>query len=148
MGGLGVLDLRFFGFALRLRWEWLSRAEPQRCWVSLPLRAERSVRDMCAANLSVVITKLWTNNWSVVGALHLFAPALFAATSKAGRRRVLRDALPNHRWARDITGAPTTQVFCDYFHVWELLRSVNLEPLQSDRFVWRWSPDGRGIINL
>jgi len=48
LGGLGVLDLRFFGFALRLRWEWLSRAEPQRCWVSLPSRAERSVRDMCA----------------------------------------------------------------------------------------------------
>jgi hypothetical protein len=29
LGGLGVLDLRFFGYALRLWWEWLSRAEPQ-----------------------------------------------------------------------------------------------------------------------
>jgi len=36
LGGLGVLDLRFFGFALRLRWEWLARAEPERCWASLP----------------------------------------------------------------------------------------------------------------
>ena len=30
-GGLGVLDLRFFGFVLRLRWEWLARSEPTRC---------------------------------------------------------------------------------------------------------------------
>lgn len=107
---------------------------------------------MCCQPIYVVVgdgasTKLWTDNWSVVGPLHLFAPALFVATSMAGRRRVLGDALPNHRWARDITGAPTTQVLCDYFRVRELLRSVNLQPLQSDRFVWRWSPDGRYSVS-
>jgi hypothetical protein len=42
---------------------------------------------------------------------------------------VLRDALANNRWARDITRAPMTQVLCDYLRVWELLRSVTLEPL-------------------
>jgi len=43
LGGLGVLDLRFFGLALRLRWEWLSRVEPDRCWATLPARAEKNV---------------------------------------------------------------------------------------------------------
>lgn len=31
LGGLGVLDLRFFGFALRLRWEWLARTDVGSC---------------------------------------------------------------------------------------------------------------------
>ena len=53
--------------------------------------------------------------------------------------RLLRDALQNNRWARDVTRATTTQVLCDYLRVWELLQSVNLQPLQPDRFVWRWS---------
>lgn len=60
---------------------------------------------------------------------------------------MLRDALTDNRWARDITGAPTTQVLCDYFKVWDLLRSVNLQPLQPDWFVWKWSPDGKYSVS-
>lgn len=106
----------------------------------------------CAPRLSVIVgdgasTKLWTDSWAAVGPLHLFAPALFAATSWAGRNRVLRDALPNNRWARDITGAPTTQVLCDYLRVWELVRSVNLRPLQPDRFIWKWLADGKYSVS-
>ena len=64
-----------------------------------------------------------------------------------GRARVLRDALTDNRWARDITGAPTTQVLCDYLRVWELLRSVNLRPLQPDRFIWKWLADGKYSVS-
>lgn len=91
LGGLGVIDLRFFGFALRLRWEWLSRSELQRCWTSLPSRTEKCVAAMCAASLSVVVgdsasTRLWSDNWAPVGPLYKFAPALYAATSSAGKK--------------------------------------------------------------
>jgi len=143
LGGLGVTDLRFFGLALRLRWEWLARSEPERCWVKLPSKPEKMVGAMCAASLSVVVgdsasTRLWTDSWADVGPLHLFAPALFAATSRVGRARTLVDS----RWARDVVGAPTTQVLCEYFKVWDLLAGVSLQPLVPDRFVWKWSPDG------
>jgi hypothetical protein len=68
LGGLGVIDLRFFGYVLRLRWEWLSWSEPQRCWTALPLCSERCVVAMCATSLSVVVgdgasVRLWTDNW-------------------------------------------------------------------------------------
>lgn len=43
---------------------------------------------------------------------------------------------------RLLTG-PTVPVLCQYLLVWELLRTVILNPLQSDRFIWRWSPDGK-----
>ena len=72
LGGLGVLDLRFFGFALRLRWEWLARAEPERCWASLPSRTEKPVAAMAAVSMSVVVgdgaaARLWTDDWAPVG---------------------------------------------------------------------------------
>ena len=118
-GGLGVIDLCFFGLALRLRWEWLSRSEPQRCWVSLPSRPERCVAAMSATSMTVTVgdgasTTLWTDNWSSVGPLHLFAPALFAAISCSGLKRLLCDTLQNNQWARDITRATMMQVLCDY----------------------------------
>jgi hypothetical protein len=77
-----------------------------------------------------------------VGPLNHFAPVLFAATSRTGKKRLLRDALHNNQWANDIAGAPTTQVMHDYLRVWEHLHSVVLQPLQPDRFVWKWSPNG------
>lgn len=63
--------------------------------------------------------------------------------SRSGKKRTVKDGLFQNRWARDIVGAPTTQVLCQYLAVWHLLRSVQLNPLQADRFVWRWSADGK-----
>lgn len=62
-------------------------------------------------------TRLWTDNWSSVGRLDRFAPALFAAIFRAGKKRVLREALQDNLWARDIIGALTNQVVCDYLRV-------------------------------
>lgn len=86
--------------------------------------------------------KMWTDNWATVGPLRQFAPAVFAATSRAGKRRSLRDALLGNRWALDIIGALTAQVIVEYLQVWELLREVVLQPGQRDRFVWKWSSSG------
>jgi hypothetical protein len=36
-GGLGVKDLRMQGLALRVRWEWLRRSDPDRPWQGLPM---------------------------------------------------------------------------------------------------------------
>jgi len=113
---------------------------PQRCWALLPSRAEQNVAAMCAASLSVVVgdgatVLLWTDNWTPIGVLSKFTSLLYVATSRAGRKRVLRDALADNQWAHDVNGALTVQVVRDYLKVWELLRSVQLQPLQSDRFV-------------
>jgi hypothetical protein len=44
LGGLGIIDLRRLGVALRLRWEWLRRTDPTRSWHALPSRPERALR--------------------------------------------------------------------------------------------------------
>ena len=55
LGGLGVIDLRLFGFALRLRWKWLARTNQNSCWASLPSPRERMVDAMCDASLLLLL---------------------------------------------------------------------------------------------
>lgn len=136
LGGLGVLDLRFFSFALRLQWEWLSRTARDSCWSSLPSRSEKSVVAMAAISMTVNIgdgasAKLWTDSWASVDPLCLYT--LYAAISRAGKKRSIKDGIFQHRWARDIVGAPTTQVLCQYLRVWAILRDVVLDPLAAAR---------------
>lgn len=44
LGGLGVLDLKKHGLALRLRWEWLKRTDDARPWHGLPLAMDAEVQ--------------------------------------------------------------------------------------------------------
>ena len=91
LGGLGVLDLRFFGFALRLRWEWLARTSPQATWLKLSCRAEKEVAAMTSASMRVAVgdgvsTCLWTDSWTAVGPLCSYAPNLFAAITASEKK--------------------------------------------------------------
>jgi len=102
---------------------------------------------MAAVSLTVICgdgneAKFWTDSWSSVGPLNLFAPNLFGSVSRAGKRRSVRAAIAQRQWARDIVGATTTQVILQYLQVWNIAESVQLDPLSVDRFVWKWSPDG------
>jgi len=103
---------------------------------------------MAAVSMTAVLgdgtnTLLWTDSWATVGPLCRFTPDLFAAVSRAGKRRLVKDGLMLNRWARDVEGALTAQVLCQFLRVWHLMQNVVLNPLQADRFVWRWSSDGK-----
>lgn len=118
-GGLGLPDLRVLGFTLRLRWEWLRRTRPDAAWAQLPSRPERAVATMFSTSVSVQVgdgttVRFWTDSWLPNGAICDFAPNLFRAIGRHRRNRTVREALLNHQWARDITGAPTAQVLCEY----------------------------------
>jgi hypothetical protein len=63
---------------------------------------------MCEVSLSVVLgdgasAKFWTDSWAVVRPLRHYAPALFAAISRTGRGRTVKEALAQHRWAHDVS---------------------------------------------
>jgi hypothetical protein len=66
LGGQGIPDLQMLDYALRLRWEWLRRTEPESAWAALPSASECKVAAMF--NSSVVVelgdgasTKFWTD---------------------------------------------------------------------------------------
>ena len=52
-GGLGLLDLRTLGFALRLRWEWQRHQPNAPAWSQLPSNDGLIVREMMVASTSV-----------------------------------------------------------------------------------------------
>jgi hypothetical protein len=45
-GGLGVKNLRLQGLALRVRWEWLRRTDPDRPWQGLPPFSDAQAREV------------------------------------------------------------------------------------------------------
>jgi hypothetical protein len=88
-------------------------------------------------------TKFWTDRWLPAGAIPSFTPNLFRAVGRRRLGRSVRDALADRRWVRDITGARTVPVLCEYVRLWMMLRDVQLRLLEPDRFVWRWTADGQ-----
>jgi hypothetical protein len=51
LGGLGVLDLRLMGVALRLRWLWLQWTEPSCPWGPMPIvvNSQMLLQGLCSA---------------------------------------------------------------------------------------------------
>jgi hypothetical protein len=113
-GGLGVLDLTTLGYALRLRWEWLSRMEPERLWVALPRKQEAIVQAMFRTSVTVQVgmgnaALFWRNRWLDGSAIADFAPDVSAAVSPRLRRaRTVAGALVNMQWIRDDSGSLST----------------------------------------
>jgi len=150
-GGLGILDLRFFGFDLRLHAMGMVTADwiRERLGVASFTVGEVHQCDAQCLNssLSVIIgdgrsARFWTDVWLPNGSLASLAPCLVKAISRAGNMHTVAETLNNRAWVRDIVGALTTQVLCDYIRVWELVQDIVLQPLEPDRFVWKWTPNG------
>ena len=152
-GGLGIPDLKLLGFALRLRWEWLRHMDTSSAWALLPSRAEKNIDAMFRASVSVRLgddasARFWMDSWLPDGPVSSFAPSLFQAVGKRRRNRTVKQALAHQSWVRDISGAPTAPVLCDYVLLWEKLERVHLQPMVSDRFVWKWTGDGNYSASL
>lgn len=145
--GLGVTDLTILGYALRLRWEWKRRTQPDAVWEGLPSRPERRVEQMFRASVTVAVgdgasALFWTDSWRPDGPISSSSPNLYNAVPPRRRKRTVRDALADNQWCRDITGAPTAQVLVEYVNLWDELVNFSLDPLVPDRFIWRWTADG------
>ncbi|KAL6654017.1 hypothetical protein ACP70R_007482 [Stipagrostis hirtigluma subsp. patula] len=81
-GGLGLLNLEFLGYALRMRWLWLHRTDPSRTWSGMPLPTDRNLVAMFQASLSVVAGNgtsalFWTDRWLDGQAIKDIAPDIF-----------------------------------------------------------------------
>ena len=73
---------------------------------------------------------------------------LYNAISRAGRGQSVKDALHNRQWLRDIVGPRTTKVLCQFIRIWLLIWKTVMDPLQSDRFILKWSLDGKYLVSF
>lgn len=140
-GGLGVLNLRWFGWALRCRWPWLKWEENPRPWHLLPDSNEKEVMAMFSAATAISLgdgdsARFWTDNWLPSGrSIATLAPALFSFVKDSGRS--VREALHSQSWIRDIAGGISVQALAQYLSVWDIVQATNLMPGTRDRAIWK-----------
>ena len=152
LGGLGLPDLTLQGYALRMRWLWLKRTDPNRPWSSLPVNSESSVTALFAASVIVQIGNgrrsfFWIDNWLEGRSIADLAPALWnVVRPHAKQQRTVTQGLHNNGWTQDISGALTVQVILDYLLVREVIREHNYAQLldegREDRIIWKRTADG------
>ena len=145
-GGLGVLNLKLLGFALRTRWLWLQKQRAW-CWSGLPLRVEHEVQALFDASTCVVVgdgrmALFWTDPWLNATPIAQSAPALFAAVSVHARQRTIGEAVLDRCWIRDITGPLTIPVLTQFLILVDALQAVVLTPGIADRVVWKLTSSG------
>jgi hypothetical protein len=109
-GGLGIKDLKLQGLALRVRWEWLKRMDPERPWQGLPMLKDERAR--AVFNTLTVISVgdgkqvlFWTDRWTNRLTASEIAPLVadsVAKRTKNGRR--VAEALLQNAWIRDVGG--------------------------------------------
>lgn len=148
LGGLGVLDIRLFGQALRLRWLWLRRVRPDSSWALLSAEVDSDLNGFFKASVRVNLgngkqTMFWVDPWLNGRTVEDLAPNLLQAVSCRTRKaRTVADGLRNRNWMRDIRGALTIPVLIEYVRLRQLVDSIVLRPDVPDSFIWRWSVTG------
>ena len=147
LGGLGIIDLQKFGYALRMRWLWLRRTDDQRPWLELPDKVEHIVEAMFQASIFVELgdgrkALFWSDRWLQGKSLLDLAPCLCnAVATRVKQQRTVAEALHNDQWIADISGALTVQVLLEYLQIWDRVRQTQLLQDQPDKICWRWTAD-------
>ncbi|WVZ86857.1 hypothetical protein U9M48_033578 [Paspalum notatum var. saurae] len=144
-GGLGITDLSLLGLALRVRWSWFHRTDPDRVWTDLEDHNERVVRDLFRAGTEVILgdgssALFWLDNWLDGAAIEVVAPNLFAAVPQRFHRRTVAEGLQDRAWIRDIKKQLTMPAISEYVDIWERTQGIELVD-RPDSFRWRWEAD-------
>lgn len=114
LGGLGILDLEILGWALRMRWLWLKKIQPDQPWAALDLQVHSNSMSMfCISAYSVLgddSRKLfWCDKW-FQGNLSFTHVA-----KRAIKRRMVQDALDSNAWGMVHQGAVSYSLM-EYLH--------------------------------
>ena len=142
LGGLGIHNLETFGWALRMRWLWLSKTDPKRPWAAFNIKVHPNVTAMFAISVSFLVgngrsTLFWKDRWFHGKPIEDLAPALVPFVSKRARsRRTVHEAMQDLHWVSDIGGGLSVPAIVDYLKLWDALENVQLLEDQPDQHLW------------
>jgi hypothetical protein len=147
-GGLGIKNLRVHGLALRMRWEWLRRTDPDRPWQGLPMIRDPGARSTFDDLVKIRVgdgqrTLFWQDKWINGKAASEFAPGLSRTVSARTRNsRTVAQALTENRWITDVSGSLAAQGARECIRLWIAVNEVSRDTSMADSFAWPWSSDG------
>jgi hypothetical protein len=143
LGGLGISSLKELGWALRIRWLWLQKIEPDCPWPTLPIHVPDKAKDLFSAAIQTEVgdwknTLFWTDHWLHGQRIEDIALRLFATIPKRRcNRHTVHEALTARKWAFDIQGALTVGVISEFLHLWDILLNFELQKEMNDNHFWR-----------
>jgi hypothetical protein len=149
LGGLGISDLKPLCIALRVRWPWLKKSEPNKPWASLPLQVSKDAE--CLLSLAIITeigdganTLFWKDKWLAGKSIQDLAPNLYVLVPKGrARKRTVKTALDEMKWTEDIQGEIPVQALIEYLELWDMLEDISVQEGIPDRHIWRLSASGK-----
>jgi hypothetical protein len=147
-GGLGVKILRLQGIALRVRWEWLRRTDPNRPWQGLPSMQDEMATTVFDSLVRITVgdeskTLFWRDRWIRGATAGDIAPLVYDAVRVQCRnRRTVSEAMRNHRWVGDIRGNLTELGVRQCLFLLASICTMNRDIDSPDQFSWPWSSTG------
>jgi hypothetical protein len=149
LGGLGVKNLKLQGLALRARWHWLRRTDPDKPWQGLP-----PIKDVAAMEVFESLAKIevgdgrtvlfWKDRWINGFTAEEIAPLVTALVPTRRRNsRKVYDALRGNAWVRDLLGNISIEGCIQCICLWEKIEEVERHELQPDKYTWKGAPSGK-----
>jgi hypothetical protein len=99
ISGLGISSLKELGWALRMRWLWLSKTEPDKLWSSLPMQFSKKMKAFFSTAMLIEIgngslTLFWQDRWVHGKKTEDLAPRLIAVVpNRIKNSRTVLEAL-------------------------------------------------------
>jgi hypothetical protein len=115
VGGLGIKCLRLQGLALRMRWYWLRRTDPDRPWQGLSGLLDKEAEEVFRSLSSFSIgdgrkTLFWRDRWINGFTAEELAPEVNAKVpTRRKNTRTVAEAMENNQWLNDITKELTVE---------------------------------------
>jgi hypothetical protein len=146
LGGLGVPNLQYMGWALQLRWLWFQKTDPSRPWNGLKFPVQKQVRDFFSISVVTLAGNgqnmiFWKDRWLNGGTIADMAPEVVAAVApKVACSKTVVQCLPNRGWVSDIKPVLSISGIQQYL-LWDLLENVLLTN-EEDQHLWRHTSNG------
>ncbi|KAM0878677.1 hypothetical protein ACQ4PT_034721 [Festuca glaucescens] len=148
-GGLGVKNLKLQGLALRVRWEWLRRSDPNRPWQGLSRMQDPYSLEVFDSLVAIRVgdgakTLFWHDRWVNGAAVKDFAPEVYAKViTRTRNHRTVKDAFANHKWIGDVRGNLSNQGLVQCLLLFATVCTFIRDARSPDSFSWPWSTSGQ-----
>jgi hypothetical protein len=143
LGGLGISSLKELGWALRMRWLWLQKTEPNRPWPALPIQVPDKAKALFSVAMQTEVgdgknTLFWTDRWLHGQRIEDITLRLFAIIPRRKtHNHNVHEALMERKWVSDIQGALTVAVVSEFLQLWDILLTYELQEGVSDNHYWK-----------